>query len=410
MGPQNYVIQPGDTLSGIAKKFGVADYNLIAKANNISNPNLIIAGRSLSIPAANPGSVPAPQTQAPAQQQPQPAQPQAGGGSFESWLRSHGYNDQNVINQAVANPASVGSAYQDYLRESGGGSSAGPTTAPTFDLVGATNAAYNTPEILAANEAIKAANAKLIARQQARADALAGENDNPFYSAATLTGKIAKIDQKYNDDVQVIQNEVTQAAQQLATLKADAAIKVNAAAGQYNINRQAYKDTLDQFDMILKAGGLTNASAEDLANYAVQTGIPVSTLLSIQQKQKSDGIKTQLITADDGTVSVINTANGSVISQTQPGVGGTSKPAGSGSGGGTAKTPDTNKYLTKATSYLKEADIAFTGKNTGDKLLSRSEQEQAFAQILALVGGDEDLAQRVFTQAFNAGGFGNYGS
>lgn len=47
--PTDYTIKSGDTLSALAKKFGttVAD---LAKLNNISNPNLIIAGKSLKIP------------------------------------------------------------------------------------------------------------------------------------------------------------------------------------------------------------------------------------------------------------------------------------------------------------------------------------------------------------------------
>lgn len=44
-----YTIAPGDTLSGIAQKYGTT-VNALASANNIANPNLIRAGASLSIP------------------------------------------------------------------------------------------------------------------------------------------------------------------------------------------------------------------------------------------------------------------------------------------------------------------------------------------------------------------------
>lgn len=43
-----YTVQPGDTLSGIGTKFG-KDYHEIASKNGISNPNLIYAGQVLKI-------------------------------------------------------------------------------------------------------------------------------------------------------------------------------------------------------------------------------------------------------------------------------------------------------------------------------------------------------------------------
>lgn len=46
---QNYTIKPGDTLSGIASQFKVS-VTALAQANNISNPNLIRVGQTLTIP------------------------------------------------------------------------------------------------------------------------------------------------------------------------------------------------------------------------------------------------------------------------------------------------------------------------------------------------------------------------
>ena len=44
-----YVIQPGDTLSGISEKFNVPQIE-IARANGILNPDRIFAGHVLIIP------------------------------------------------------------------------------------------------------------------------------------------------------------------------------------------------------------------------------------------------------------------------------------------------------------------------------------------------------------------------
>ena len=47
-----YVVKKGDTLSGIASKYGTT-YQKLAEYNNIENPNLIYAGQKIVIPGAN---------------------------------------------------------------------------------------------------------------------------------------------------------------------------------------------------------------------------------------------------------------------------------------------------------------------------------------------------------------------
>lgn len=50
-----YVVQSGDTLSGIGARYGTT-YQTLASLNNISDPNLIYAGQTLRIPENNSGS------------------------------------------------------------------------------------------------------------------------------------------------------------------------------------------------------------------------------------------------------------------------------------------------------------------------------------------------------------------
>lgn len=60
MADTTYVVVPGDTLSAIARRFGVTISEL-AQANRIVNPNLIYVGQTLVIPGvASPGGNPAP--------------------------------------------------------------------------------------------------------------------------------------------------------------------------------------------------------------------------------------------------------------------------------------------------------------------------------------------------------------
>lgn len=54
-----YVVQPGDTLSSIAQRFGTT-VDAIVRANNITNPNLIYVGQVLTIPTGTTPPTPIP--------------------------------------------------------------------------------------------------------------------------------------------------------------------------------------------------------------------------------------------------------------------------------------------------------------------------------------------------------------
>jgi hypothetical protein len=69
---RSYTVQAGDTLSGIAKQFGVPDWRQLVAANpGIHDPNRIYPGQRLRIPVA--GTTPAPTTAAPRQRAAAPA-------------------------------------------------------------------------------------------------------------------------------------------------------------------------------------------------------------------------------------------------------------------------------------------------------------------------------------------------
>ncbi|MBI5305929.1 MAG: LysM peptidoglycan-binding domain-containing protein [Chloroflexi bacterium] len=59
MGPSYYVVRPGDTLDGIAWRYGVSAWS-IARANGIWNPNLIYVGQMLVISGYAPHPAPNP--------------------------------------------------------------------------------------------------------------------------------------------------------------------------------------------------------------------------------------------------------------------------------------------------------------------------------------------------------------
>jgi LysM repeat protein len=49
--PALYIVQPGDTISKIALKMGIPDWQLIAALNNLADPNLIEIGQLLKLPS-----------------------------------------------------------------------------------------------------------------------------------------------------------------------------------------------------------------------------------------------------------------------------------------------------------------------------------------------------------------------
>lgn len=154
-------------------------------------------------------------------------------------------------------------------------------------------------------------------------------NDNPFLSEATRVGRIAKLQQLFNERTANIKNDIT-------TRKAEVETKVNLQTKQYDITRQEYKDNLDRFNMLLSSGALTDASGEDLASLSAATGIAPSMIQSIVNTAKADKIKPQVLTSTDDngnvTVSVIDANTGDVIKQTGLGAIGNAEKGSGGTG------------------------------------------------------------------------------
>ena len=88
-----YTVKKGDTLSAIAKQYGTT-YQEIAKANGISNPNLIYAGQTLNIGGDNSSAT---QSAATSTQSTTPTQPQT-----ETKAPTFAYTKSDAVAQAEA--------------------------------------------------------------------------------------------------------------------------------------------------------------------------------------------------------------------------------------------------------------------------------------------------------------------
>lgn len=239
---------------------------------------------------------------------------------------------QEVI--AQTNPANV--AYVNAQRQQAGltpsPTVAAPTapstpSAPSTDTSGGAGAGVgftapetiNLPQLyegLYANSGIRNTEADLNSKTMAFNEQVSKIKDNPYLSEATMTGRISKLESKFNADKLAITN-------QIATKKADIETQLNLQTKQFDINSTVAKNALNQFNTLLSAGALDGASGNDIANITRSTGISSGMIQSAINANKKKNIQTQVITstADSGevTASVINTQTGEVISKTSLG-------------------------------------------------------------------------------------------
>lgn len=91
-------------------------------------------------------------------------------------------------------------------------------------------------------------------------------SDNPFLSASSMDNRLRRLRQGYETETQPLQTQV-------ATAKADLETQLNLQTKQFDINSQAAQQSLNQFNILLEAGALDNASGEDIASITRATGL-----------------------------------------------------------------------------------------------------------------------------------------
>lgn len=348
-----YQVKSGDTLSKIAQQYGYGgDYISIAKANNIANPNRISIGQMINIPDRQaPGKVPASPELVRPEMHTQTDRSNSWGSSAS--LQSSGPTPDGIpISQLppdlvwngqldVSNP--VKKAKYDQLvsqyKQNNPGSNPGssiPTLSlpkpPTIDLSSiyaksleeATKVAQ--PGIDASMAEVTAVQNRINEKRRQLAAKEAEIGDNPFLSEASMTGRLAKLRERANQDIAIdetemgiAQNKSALAQNKLSQAKADAQVKLNIASQQYNIESDQYKQNLSHFTDLLSSGALNSASGEDLGQIAVATGMSTSMIQSIVDASKAKNApKPELRIADDGTnqyVVAIDPSSGNVINR-----------------------------------------------------------------------------------------------
>src|SRR3990167_4593757 len=180
------------------------------------------------------------------------------------------------------------SRYQQLLTEekqksSTSGISAQTFNQPTIDLPSLYEGLY-------AKSGIKDIENELSTKSKAYTERVAKIKDNPYLSEATMTGRLKKLDEKFNDDTANIRNDI-------ATRKADVETQLNIQTKQFDINSNQVKQAWDQFNSLLSNGALDNASGEDIANITRATGISSSMIQSaigVSQAKNAPKVNTVL--------------------------------------------------------------------------------------------------------------------
>lgn len=262
-----------------------------------------------------------------------------------------GYIDQKRQQAGLAPSPSVSAPSPSSLP--GGSSSAGASSGLTMTQP----ETINLPKLyesLYASSGIRDIEAGLSEKTNQYNAAVAKIKDNPYLSEATMTGRISKLDQKFNADAQNIKNDI-------AMRKADVETKLNLESKQFDINSDVAKQAFSQFQSLLESGALDSAGGEDIANITRSTGLSSSMIQSAINANKAKNVKTSIIEYDDGKnqgFAIIDANTGNIInSQTVA----ASKPKATGGGGSTKATIVTDMN-TDYGKYINNETITVNGK------------------------------------------------
>lgn len=148
-------------------------------------------------------------------------------------------------------------------------------------------------------------------------------NENPFLSEASRVGKIRRLTEMAQKEVENLNLEWAKLQDEVTKANADVTARLNLANGQWQMNQEAYESALSQFNTLLSMGAYDNATANDIAQTTTATGIPSSMIESAIATRKAKNVETAIHwTEDDAgnvTAVVLNQQTGDVISKTSLG-------------------------------------------------------------------------------------------
>lgn len=180
-------------------------------------------------------------------------------------------------------------------------------------------------------------------------------NDNPFFSEATRVGKQAKLNEQKTRELGTLNDEITRR-------KADSTLKYNMAMDTYKLQQEQVNQNLQRLNTYIQTGALLTATAKDLAQIGVATGISQEMLQGIVNNTRSEiaaknAPKTTVekFVDDNGnvTIAVINSQTGQIIAQNSlSGVGATKGGAGGDRASNIKEISDLISLAVKEANYI----------------------------------------------------------
>jgi len=186
---------------------------------------------------------------------------------------------------------------------------------------------------------------EITARRARLAEASATINENPFYAEATRTGKLSRLEQQAQTDIENLTREqalsqakIDEANQQLTT-------KTNLNTQQYQIDRQAAADSVAELNTLISSGA--DMSNINVGDFAARTGMSADTISALVAASQAAEIKPTVVqsTDDSGnvTVTVIDQNTGAIVGQQKLGKIGNAE----NSGGSKATEGEVARYYTE---------------------------------------------------------------
>lgn len=266
---------------------------------------------------------------------------------------------------------------------------------PTIDLASEYKSLYESLGISALKESVATTQQAILALRSTADEQIAKVNENPWFSAATMSGRIAKIENQYNSKASVLSAQATLEQQKYTDAVSELNNQLSLKTQQYQYDVTNYQNNLTQLNTLLDMGALDNASLSSLETIASQTGMSTEMIQSMITATKAKNVNPTLIqnTDDSGnvTVTLIDANTGNVINQTSLGAVSGSSTSKSSSTSSTQEKADTLAYLDDAMAGLSQANLEWAQdqgwQTTGFSYIWPDQWKQAFYDWQSQTGG-----------------------
>lgn len=258
---------------------------------------------------------------------------------FDTYLK--GSNNTAVAKAAAAKTTAGAGAGSTMGAGTSAGASAG-AGASNYNVTETYDKLYKDLGIDQLKSDVDAKQAEITARRARLAEAQGMINENPWYAEATRTGKLKRLEEQAQADIEnvtreqaLLQAKVDEANQQLAT-------KTNLSTQQYQIDRQSAADAVAELNTLISSDAdMSNINVND---FAARTGMSSETISALVAASQAKEIKPSVIqsTDDSGnvTVTVIDQNTGAIVGQTSLGRIGNAQ----NSGGSKASEGEISRY------------------------------------------------------------------